>query len=80
MKLPRDVDPQRLVRALTRLGYQPTRQTCSHIRVTTMRGGEHHEVIPNHDPLKVGTLQSILSSIAGHHNMSVQELLFILRL
>lgn len=56
MRLPRDLDPQKLVRALSSLGYQPTRQSGSHIRVTTQVNGRHHEVIPNHDPIKIGTL------------------------
>ena len=75
MRLPRDVDPKALVRALSSLGYQPTRQSGSHIRVTTQLGGEHHEVIPNHKPIKIGTPQSILSSVAHHHGMAVEELL-----
>jgi len=80
MRLPRDVDPKTLVRALSVMGYEPTRQTGSHIRITTQLGGEHHEVIPNHKPIKIGTLQSILSSIAGHHGITVDELLKTLRL
>lgn len=75
MKLPRDLDSQTLVRALGVLVYERTRQVGSHIRVTTQMNGEHHEVIPNHRPLKVGTLQSILSSVARHHGISVGELL-----
>jgi predicted RNA binding protein YcfA (HicA-like mRNA interferase family) len=46
MKLPRDVDGPRLVKALSALGYAATRQTGSHVRVTTQRDGENHEVIP----------------------------------
>lgn len=80
MRLPRDVEPQRLVRALSVLGYVQTRQTGSHIRVTTQSGGEHHEVAPNHKPIKIGTLQSILSSIACHHGIKVDELLRMLKL
>ena len=80
MKLPRDVDPDSLIRALTVLGYEPTRQTGAHIRITTQINGEHHEVVPKHKPIKVGTLQNILASIARHHQMSVQELLAKLRL
>jgi predicted RNA binding protein YcfA (HicA-like mRNA interferase family) len=74
VRLPRDVDPQRLVRALRALGYVPTRQAGSHIRITTQLNGQHHEVIPNHTPIKIGTLQSILSSIANHHQIPVEEL------
>lgn len=56
MKLPRDVDGPQLVKALGILGYEATRQTGSHIRVTTQRDGENHEVIPYHHPIKTGTL------------------------
>jgi predicted RNA binding protein YcfA (HicA-like mRNA interferase family) len=80
MKLPRDVSGSQLVKALSGLGYNATRQKGSHIRVTTQKGGEHHEVIPNHDPIKVGTLSTILKSIAEHHKMSVDELVKKLKL
>lgn len=80
MKLPRDVDGSGLAKALRVLGYDITRQTGSHIRVTTQRDGENHEVIPAHSPIKVGTLSSILKRIAAHHRMSVEELLKLLEL
>lgn len=75
MKLPRDVDGPRLVKALSVLGYKATRQTGSHIRLTTLRDGENHEVIPHHHPIKTGTLSSILKRIAAHHGLTVGELL-----
>lgn len=75
MKLPRDLDGRELVVALRELGYEVTRQTGSHIRVTTQLHGEHHEVIPNHSPLKIGTLRSILGSVATHHSMTLAEVL-----
>lgn len=74
MKLPRDLDGRDLIKALRDLGYVPTRQKGSHIRITTQEGGEHHEVIPNHSPLAVGTLRSILRSIAGHHKVTTEDL------
>ncbi len=80
MRLPRDIEPAELVHALRVLGYEPTRQSGLHIRITTQVSGEHHEVIPNHKPIKIGTLQSILSSIASHHKISVEELLHKLHL
>ena len=80
MRLPRDVEPARLISALSVLGYTPTRQTGSHIRVTTETCGQHQEVTPNHKPIKIGTLQSILSSVAAHHRMTVDELLAMLKL
>lgn len=80
MKLPRDVDGPQLVKALGVLGYEATRQTGSHIRVTTQRDGENHEVIPYHHPIKTGTLSSILKHIAAHHRLTVSSLLELLNL
>ena len=43
--------------------------------MTTRVNGEHHEVIPRHNPIKAKTLSSILKSVASHHDLSVEELL-----
>ena len=75
MKLPRDVSAQRLLKALKPLGYVVTRQKGSHMRITTIMHGEHHEVVPAHDPLKMGTLRSVLRSVAMHHKMDINELI-----
>jgi predicted RNA binding protein YcfA (HicA-like mRNA interferase family) len=80
MKLPRDATGRRLVRALRKLDYVETRQRGSHIRVTTQRNGEHHEVVPDHNPIKCGTLNGILKSVARHHRMTTEELLKLLEL
>ncbi|HWD92555.1 MAG TPA: type II toxin-antitoxin system HicA family toxin [Verrucomicrobiae bacterium] len=69
-----------MVKALRKLGYEVSRQKGSHIRVTTQQNGEHHEVIPNHNPIKPGTLSGILKSIANHHRMTLEELLISLGL
>jgi predicted RNA binding protein YcfA (HicA-like mRNA interferase family) len=45
MRIPRNVDGEKLTQLLSRFGYEVTRQTGSHIRVTTTRGGEHHLTI-----------------------------------
>lgn len=37
--------------------------------------GEHAETIPNHDPIKIGTLNKILSNIAAHFEISKEELI-----
>ena len=74
MKLPRDLNGGELAHALKVMGYEVTRQTGSHLRITTQIGGEHHEVIPNHRPIKLGTLNSILKSIAAHHRMTLADL------
>lgn len=75
MKLPRSTSGPELVRALRILGYQVTRQKGSHIRVTTQMGGQNHETIPNHNPIKPGLLHGVLKRIAAHHRLTVEELL-----
>ncbi|MCC6329491.1 MAG: type II toxin-antitoxin system HicA family toxin [Acidobacteria bacterium] len=80
MRLPRDVSGTDLIKALRPLGYQPTRQAGSHVRLTTDENGEHHVTIPRHDPLRIGTFASILDSVAEHFVLSREELLLRLRL
>jgi len=51
MKLPRDLSADALAKRLARYGYSVTRQTGSHLRLTTTQGGEHHVTIPAHSSL-----------------------------
>ena len=73
MRIPRDIGAEDLITILRRYGYEPTRQTGSHIRLTTATRGEHHITIPRHNPLRVGTLHAILKDTAAHLNMDWQE-------
>lgn len=77
MRIPRDLSGADLVRHLGRLGYTVTRQTGSHIRLTSHSQtlGQHHVTIPNHDPLRIGTLAAILDSVAAHHGLTRGDLL-----
>lgn len=76
MKIPRDIGASDLIRALRILGYERVRQDGSHIRLTTTVGGTHHVTVPNHRPLKTGTLLGgVLKPIAAHHQLTVEELL-----
>ncbi|HQZ95330.1 MAG TPA: type II toxin-antitoxin system HicA family toxin [Pyrinomonadaceae bacterium] len=75
MKLPRDISGVSLARALNALGYEISRQSGSHIRLTTIVNGEHHVTVPAHDPIKIGTLSGILADIARHHEIGRDELL-----
>jgi predicted RNA binding protein YcfA (HicA-like mRNA interferase family) len=50
---------------LGELGYEITRQTSSHIRLTTQRSGEHRVTIPDHDPIRICTLAAILADLAN---------------
>ena len=75
MRIPRDLSGPSLARSLALLGYTVTRQSGSHIRLTTTRRGEHHITVPNHDPLKIGTLSAIIKDVAAHEGIDVQELI-----
>jgi predicted RNA binding protein YcfA (HicA-like mRNA interferase family) len=78
MKLPRDVDARQLVKALAVLGYSVTRQSGSHLRVTCSVPSTHSVTIPNHSPIKPGTLNAILAEVAAHHHVEKSALVRIL--
>jgi predicted RNA binding protein YcfA (HicA-like mRNA interferase family) len=78
LKLPRDVSGEELARRLRRLGYEVTRQTGSHLRLTTVEHGEHHLTVPRHPALRVGTLAEILAAVAAHHGLDRAGLVRIL--
>ena len=73
MRLPRDLSAADLIKALHRFGYKPTRQTGSHVRLTTAAPIPHHITVPAHDSLRVGTLASIVASIAQSQKLSREE-------
>lgn len=64
-KIPRDISGKDLAVYLKKYGYEITRQTGSHIRLTTsIKGDPHNITIPVHKPLKIGTLNNIIKDIA----------------
>jgi len=74
VRIPRDASGPELVKALRVFGYQKVRQEGSHARLTTLQGGEHHVTIPNHRPLKLGTLTALLKAVAAHQQLTVEAL------
>jgi predicted RNA binding protein YcfA (HicA-like mRNA interferase family) len=78
MKIPRSISGEELVKLLRKLGYEKTAQKGSHIKVTTTEHGQHHLAIPNHNPIKIGTLNSIVNLVAAHFNKSKEEILELL--
>jgi predicted RNA binding protein YcfA (HicA-like mRNA interferase family) len=78
MKLPRDVSGDDLAKLLKAFGYVTTRQTGSHLRLTTAHKGQHHVTIPRHNSLKLGTLAGIIGDISRHFDLNKDEV--ILRL
>jgi len=75
VRLPRDVSGRDLAKALHRLGYEVTRQAGSHIRLTKVGDPTHHVTVPDHDPIKLGTLNNILKDIAASLSVTRDELL-----
>jgi len=76
VKLPRDVSGHDLARALSQFGYTITRQSGSHMRLTSrFKGTENHITIPAHDPLRVGTLSQILSDLSTYLELEKEALL-----
>jgi predicted RNA binding protein YcfA (HicA-like mRNA interferase family) len=57
VKTPRDVNGSEAVRALKRLGFEFQRQTGSH---TIMRRDHRTVVVPQHKPIKPGTLKGLI--------------------
>ena len=73
MRLPRDLSGSALAHALRIFGYRITRQTGSHLRLTTVEQGEHHVTVPRHGALRVGTLAAILSDVGRHVGLTRDE-------
>ena len=66
MKIPRAVNGPEAVRALRRAGFETVRQTGSHL---IMRKASRTVVVPQHKPIKPGTLKGLIEQ-AG---MTVEE-------
>lgn len=75
MKLPRNVSSRELIKSLGKIGYEITRQKGSHIRLTCNYPNTHHITIPNHDPIRIGTLSLILYDVAKSRNQSKDDLI-----
>jgi predicted RNA binding protein YcfA (HicA-like mRNA interferase family) len=71
LKTPRDVSGVEAVRALKRLGFVPLRQTGSHL---ILRKNSRTVVVPQHKPLKPGTLKGIIEQAGLTLDEFVEEL------
>lgn len=80
MKLPRDLSGEQLVTALCRnWDYRRVHQVGSHIILETATPSHQRLAIPGHAALKVGTLGSILRTVATHKNVSRDRILETIR-
>jgi len=75
-KIPRDLSGRELAKLLKKYGYEINRETGSHIRlVSKFREKEHKITIPDHHPIKIGTLNNILNDLADCLKIDKKELL-----
>jgi len=72
-KMPRDVSGAELIKGLEKLGYQVTRRSSgSHVR---LQNGSHVITVPDHQILKIGTLNAILLEVAMAMNKNKIEII-----
>lgn len=76
MKLPRDLSGTELIKLLCKhYGYQPVSQEGSHVILETNDPRQHRISIPDHNPLRIGTLNAILRAVANVHGIEKEHIL-----
>ena len=66
MKLPRDLSGAQLIKILTKhYGYRRVNQEGSHVIKETDSPRRHRLAVPDHNPLRIGTLNAILRAVAN---------------
>jgi len=78
MKFPSDVSAHQLVRTLERPGHHKVRQRGSHIRLRHDGPPAHSVSIPDHNPIKKGTLHGILTEVARARSSLLEGILDLL--
>jgi predicted RNA binding protein YcfA (HicA-like mRNA interferase family) len=71
VKIPRDVNGVEAVRALKRLGFVQLRQTGSH---RILRKDSRTVVVPQHKPIKPGTLKGVIEQAGLTLEQFIEEL------
>ena len=76
MKLPRDASGAALVKLLCReFGYKKINQEGSHIILQTESPQSHRLSVPDHNPLRLGTLNAILRAVANAKGIDKADVL-----
>ena len=78
MILEYSISSEELIEKLSTFGYEVTRKTLIHVRLTTQKNGEDTITIPVHDSIKFATLNAILKDVSNHLDLSSDELLKLL--
>ena len=75
MKIPRNLSGARLADARCRgWGYRRVHQVGSHMILETDESGHQRLAIPDHHPLRLGTLVSILRAVAKHKSVTRSDI------
>jgi predicted RNA binding protein YcfA (HicA-like mRNA interferase family) len=75
-KIPRDISGMQLYQALDKFGYKIKRIAGSRIRLDLNFTGERHSItIPNHTPIKIGTLNNMLNDCTQYLHISKYDLI-----
>ncbi len=76
MKLPRDLSGAELIKLLCKhFGYWRVNQEGSHVILETSEPRQHRISIPDHAPLRIGTLNAILRAIATVKGVEKEDIL-----
>ena len=76
MKLPRDLSGAELIKLLCKhFGYRRVNQEGSHVILETTEPRQHRISIPDHAPLRIGTLNAILRAIATAKGVEKEDIL-----
>ena len=76
MKLPRDLSGAELIKLLCKhIGYRRVNQEGSHVILETGEPRQHRISVPDHAPLRIGTLNAILRAIATVKGVEKEDIL-----
>jgi predicted RNA binding protein YcfA (HicA-like mRNA interferase family) len=76
VKLPRELYDRDLARVLcNRWAYRQVNQVGSHIVLQTETPQHHRLSVPDHKPLRIGTLNAILRQVAAAKGVAREDLL-----
>jgi predicted RNA binding protein YcfA (HicA-like mRNA interferase family) len=76
MRLPRDLSGGDLIKILCKHhGYEVVNQEGSHVILETSLPRSHRLAVPDHHPLRLGTLNAILRSVAEVKGITKEEVL-----
>jgi predicted RNA binding protein YcfA (HicA-like mRNA interferase family) len=76
MKLPRDLSGAELIKLLCkRHGYRRVNQEGSHVILETDSPRHHRLAVPDHKTLRIGTLNSILRTVAEAKGLEKEDIL-----